>query len=279
MNSRDQALQHGFSILKEIKSGKIDTEVLLRHVLNISAEQLFLELNKNISKQNFENFTKLIHRRKNNEPLAYLIGHKEFYKLDFLVNKNTLIPRPETELLIDKTIEYLQKNKNIKTLIDIGTGSGCIAITIAKYFPKLKVIAIDISDQALFIAQKNIIKHQVQTQVKLIKSNLLKNIHQKIIQNPFIITANLPYVENTYNISEEVKHEPSSALFAGKNGLDDYLKLFPQIKDIKCAAFFLETGPFQIKKLLKHIKNIFPKSITKISNDLNNLERCVSVEL
>lgn len=235
-------------------------------------------------------------------PWAYITGHKEFFGLDFLVNHHTLIPRPDTELMVEEAINEISKSKfpisnqiqnsNSKNiiLIDVGTGTGCIPIAIGKTLKdfNMKIVATDISKKALKVAHKNTKKHGVK--INFIHSNLLKN--NKILQyinveypHHLIITANLPYgwsawKNNSSAGTKSLKFEPQNALFTGKNGLELYEKLLKQIKDIKhpLTALF-EFDPRQTTLLVNLIHDILPDAIIEIKNDLAGRDRLVIIRL
>jgi len=231
-------------------------------------------------------------RRIKREPIAYITGHKEFYGLDFKINRNVLIPRPETEALPELVISNLKsairKNKKI-VIADIGTGSGNIIISIAKWLKKSKLpianyrlLASDISPKALRLARQNAKKHKVDKKIKFLQGDLLKPfIKNKIfkIQNSkfkILIIANLPYLSKKIYDSAPIdikKYEPKSALYSHKEGLAHYEKLFKQIKTIipyytLHATCYIEMSPEQKNKLAELIKNYFPQSKTIFHKDL-----------
>lgn len=211
------ALLYGTSKLKHIsKTHKLDTELILAFVLKKSKEFLFAKPEHKLSQTQINHFKRLILGRENHKPIAYIIGHKEFFGLDFFVNQKVLIPRPETEVLVEKTFKFIDKLYAIRhmplAILDLGTGSGCIAVAIAKNIKcPAKIFASDISKDALRIAKKNAMHHRVI--IKFIQSDLLKNITEK----PDIITANLPYITPALyrNLEPEItKFEPKRALLA-----------------------------------------------------------------
>jgi len=247
----------------------------------------------------------LIKRRVNNEPYAYLNGKKEFYGLNFFVNKNTLIPRPETELMVDNAINILNNKETYKNtaLIDMGTGSGCIIIALAdyiyhkspiKYFTKIKkMYAIDISLPALAIAKKNATLHKLNTKIKFLKGNLLEPIidHVRYL-NPLknsnlhlIITANLPYLTySQFKKAPSIQSEPKIALLAGQDGLKYYKKLFKQIKFLRRInknlrlSLLCEIDSGQLKKIKTIIKKKIPQINLQIKKDLRGLDRLIIIE-
>lgn len=189
--------------------------------------------------------------------VAAITGHKEFFGLDFYVNKDILIPRPETELLVENAIAEIKKIQNKIILIDIGTGSGCIPIAILKSIAPTDITAyaIDISKSALRVAKKNAIKHGVK--INFIHSDLLKSLPNPDPSHHLIITANLPYLtQEQFNSEPSIKKEPKIALIAdNKNGLSIYEKLLQQTRQLKNpATIFLEIDPAQAGKMPGLIK-------------------------
>ncbi|NCN07341.1 peptide chain release factor N(5)-glutamine methyltransferase [Candidatus Falkowbacteria bacterium] len=269
----------GANKLKQAKipSAVLDAEVLMMYVLNKSKEYIITNPDKKITKGQAKKYQSSITRRQKFEPLAYLVGQKEFYGLDFIVNKNVLIPRPETELLIDEFIKTIG-NKNI-TVADIGTGSGAIAITLKKNLPQLNVMATDISLSAIKLSQTNARLNKVN--IKFIKNDLIKNITDKID----IIITNLPYVptgekklKNIY--TAPLKYEPAQALYGGKYGLDVYEKLFIQINNLnyKPQWLFCEIGSTYVKKTLALTKSYFPQAKITIKKDLCGKDRLLVIK-
>lgn len=252
----------------------LDLDLLLAAAFKKTREFLYIHPEQKISARQFNNFKKLLARRKRGEPLAYLLGHKEFYGLDFKVNKNTLIPRPETEIMVAEIL----KNKNIKTIADIGTGSGCIAIALAKNNPNLKVYATDISAQALPVAKTNAKKHRVKIIFK--KGNLLDPIKNIKLD---AVAANLPYgwkswKNNTSAETKGLKFEPSIALFTDKNGLQLYEELLKQLRGGHYKIIFLEIDPRQTKLITPLIKKYLPTAKVEIKKDLGCRDRLVIIK-
>ncbi|OGF27519.1 hypothetical protein A2303_01495 [Candidatus Falkowbacteria bacterium RIFOXYB2_FULL_47_14] len=240
----------------------------------------------------------LIKKRLSGLPVAYLIGHKSFYGLDFIVNKNTLVPRPETEMMVDLTTRYSQlitRNEQM-LMVDVGTGSGCIIISLAKQilsrFPTPDFIATDISPEALAVARKNAKQHGVNKQIKFLRGNLLlpvlsdKNFQSKIKnQKPkIIITANLPYLTPTQiKNSPSIKHEPKIALSAGPDGLKYYRQLFMQIRQMLNVKYqmsiFCEIDPSQSAKIKQLAKRELPKHKFEIKKDLAGYDRLAVIKI
>lgn len=258
MNTQ-QALLRAVTTLQNSESTSVhlDAEVLLSFVTGKPKGYLLAYPEKKLTNAQQKKFGTLITKRKRGTPIAYLTGQQEFYKLNFFVTKDTLIPRPETETLIEHTIkqsrELINQQDKKKTIIiaDIGTGSGCIAVTLAKYLPQTKVVATDVSTKALTIAKKNARQHEVFNKVMFVQGDLLqpwlRKKGQKSPPKPDIIVANLPYL--TKNELHNVPYEPQEALYGGKMGLELIEKLLFQSATItpNTFAILLEIGPGQIE--------------------------------
>lgn len=207
-----------------VDSPRLSAQVLLAHVLNLSRLNMLLESRSIVPEGAIAAFESLAMRRLQGEPVAYLIGCKEFYGLDFEVNPGVLIPRPETELMVDHLLDRVERDAAFRVL-DLGTGSGALAVTCAAMFPHCRVTAADISEKALATARCNARKHGVSDRVAFVRADLVQGIDVGEID---IILANLPYVpeDSRQAMSREVlRHEPRLALFAGHDGLDVYRRL------------------------------------------------------
>lgn len=277
-----EALHWGYQNLqKKSTSANLDTEVLLSFIIKKPKEFLYTHPEKKITAGQFKKFNQNIRRRAQNWPLAYLTGHKEFFGLDFLVDKNVLIPRPETELMAEEAIKTIKTSEQKNILIDVGTGSGCLPIAIGKnIFSYLKILAVDISSPALKIAHRNTQKHKIK--IQFLKSNLLQKFLSSAILNsklPLIITANLPYLTSKQMKEKTIQKEPRQALFGGQDGLYYYQQLLEQIKKINPsqAIIFLEIDPAQNKKIQSLIKKILPGTPVEIKKDLAGKERVVKI--
>ena len=284
-------LKTKISQYKTINIVIMDLERLLSSVLKVNREYLITHSDKKINKEKITKFNKLLKKYLENQPLAYIVSRQEFYGIDFYVDKNVLIPRKETELIIDKILEEEEENKikNKKTkIIDIGTGSGCIIISLAKLLKNTnrKFIASDISHQAIKIAKKNAKKNKVISKIKFIQGNLLEPFKNKIKNNDkIIIIANLPYLKKTQiENSPSIKKEPLLALDGGKNGLELYKKLLEEIKIIKeklkkiNIKIFLEIDPSQTKKIQKIIKKKLQNIKIEIIKDLSQKDRLIIIK-
>lgn len=226
-----QALQQASSALAESSpSAILDAQILLTHVLQCNSAHLAAWPEKNLSEQQSSQFLKLVQQRAQGLPVAHLTGYREFWSLDFAVDNSTLIPRPETETLIEFILEKFGENnpayRNNLKVLDMGTGTGAIAITLGKEKPDWKIIACDIFEQALNLARQNSKQHQT-SNVSFIQSDWFNDIHQYDFD---IIVSNPPYIANDdkHLTQGDVRFEPQSALTSGETGMDDIEQLCSQ---------------------------------------------------
>lgn len=287
----NQALKKAIAKLgkKNLKNPHFDAEILLSYILKKEREFLLTHPEKKLTKLQLEKFNNLITRRTKGEPVAYLVGYKYFCGNRFIVNKNVLVPRPETEMMVDSIINCELPITN-SIIIDIGTGSGCIIISLAKFIKnKCQFIGTDVSKKALSVAKKNAKLNKVDNKIKFIQGNLFEPIlkNKKLYQNKnLIITANLPYGWSEWknNCSMDtigLKFEPQIALFTKENGLKLYRELFEQIKqiqnEIKSITLLCEIDPRQTKLIAKLIKKELPKTKFEIKKDLAELDRLIII--
>ncbi len=260
--------------LKNIKSFKLDSELLLAKTLSVTREEILLNLNRKINQLDLNNFNYYINLRKNNIPVAYIINFKSFWKYKFFVNKNVLIPRPETELMIEKVLETLSVSSN-KKILDIGTGSGCIAISLIKERPDCRITAIDKSKKAIKVAEKNAEMHQVGKKVNFLNIDV-----DKFFSNKYdLVISNPPYIKNSelLSLDKDVKlNEPKLALSGGSSGLEIFFKIINKCKILlkNNGKLFLEIGHKQGKELNKYL-NLNGFNQTKIYKDLSGKDRCL----
>lgn len=240
-----------------ISTARLDAELILAHTLRVSRTHLHAHPELSLTDRQEDIANARIALRLDRVPVAYIIGHKEFYGYRFTVNSATLIPRPESESLIDLLKQVVPRNTSLlpeeaKRLVDVGTGSGALGITAALLYPdELSVTLIDISRQALAVAEKNSVQHHVKATV--LQSNLLDAY-------PFttdIIIANLPYVNPEWERSPETDHEPASALFAQDNGLALIKKLIQQTRTqlAQGGSLILEADPEQHESIVSEAKD------------------------
>lgn len=254
-----------------------EAEVLLRHVLGITRVQLYLEPGRELSHDEREKLRDILKRRLNHEPTAYITGHREFYGLDFAVDSNVLIPRPETELLVEKALG-LAKYVPGYTIADIGTGCGAIAITLALHLPEARVIATDISAAALNSARRNCHTHGATERVTLLEGDLLSPLPEPVD----MIVANLPYVrEGELSQVNTAGFEPSLALYGGTDGLAQIRRLCGQVgsKLRPGGSLLLEIGKGQSQDVIGFLGTLFPAARVELFPDLNGIDRVVSLTM
>ncbi len=270
-----EIIKFGSNLLKEkkISSHILDSEILLSKILNKTRENILINLDQKINTKNILAYKEYLQRRSNNEPIAYILGEKEFWSKKFYVNKGTLIPRSETELLVDKILK-IYKHKKI-SILDIGTGSGCIIISLLINLKDSYGIGIDISKNAILTAKKNALKHKLTKRVKFLNKSF-NNIFSKKFD---LIVSNPPYIDSKdiKNLSDDIKrHEPRIALDGGNDGLDLIKKVIYKSKHIlkKNGMLAIEIGKGQIKKVSKIlINNNF--RVKHVIKDYKNNVRCV----
>jgi release factor glutamine methyltransferase len=228
---------------KDITSARLDAELLMSHVTGHDRPWVLAHDDDFLTDTQSKAFKDLVQRRAGREPLVHLTGGREFYGLDMLVTPDVLTPRVETEQMVDWAIKYAPKNSD---LIDIGTGSGAIAIAIAKHRPDLTVSATDVSSRELQVATQNATRHN--TKIELIESDLWSNISGKYQT----VVANLPYLNSDADLMPEVQREPAVALFGGPDGLDLYRKFFHDLPGHLSSRgyVFVESDPWQHEALI-----------------------------
>jgi release factor glutamine methyltransferase len=195
-------------------SARLDAEVLLAHALGLRRLDLYLKFDRQLSEPEVASYRKLVARRAKGEPVAYLVGHKEFMGLDFVVTPAVLVPNPDTEVLVQRAVELARAAGRPLRVADVGTGSGCIAIAIAHYAPNVDLAASDVSPEALEVARRNVEAHRMGGRVQLICGDLM---------GPFagsfdLVCANLPYIAVASSLAPEVVAQPARALHADADG-------------------------------------------------------------
>jgi len=263
-----------YLIKNSIKSANLDSEILLSSILKKSREDLIINSNFKIGKNQIHSFNKFVERRKKGEPIAYILKKKDFWKSSFYVDRNVLIPRPDTEVLIEEILCNYDKNQKLSVL-DIGTGSGCIILSILQERPNFKGVGIDVSINALNVAKYNAKIHQLENRIKFYKSsvdNFFKGKYDLIISNPpYINKFCLKYLERDVSF-----YEPCLALEGGIEGLTVLEKVIKRSsKLLKIGGkLVLEIGfdqKLKVKELLKKEKYF----VKKIIKDYGNRDRCV----
>ena len=272
----EQVLTNSSKILKNafIVSSQLDCEVLLSNVLKISREKMLVDLNKEINHQDFINFNKLINRRKKNEPVAYIVGYKEFWNKKFIVNSDVLIPRPDTEILVEEVIKSIQINSSLN-ILDIGTGTGCVLLSVLNERKKCYGIGLDISKKAINIAKHNAKIQQMKNRIKFINSSIDKfyvGKYDLIISNP-------PYIKSgdIKNLDKDVGfYEPKIALDGGCDGYSKIREVIYKSSVLikKKGKLFLEIGYNQKNEVIR-ILNCNKFYINKVVKDLGKKNRCI----
>lgn len=267
-----------------IENARLNAELLMGHVLKLDRVQLYLNFEKPLQPVEVEELRALLKRRAKKEPLQYILGETEFFSLKFKVNQHTLIPRPETEILVNSVLEICKKDlfsKEKINILDIGTGSGNIAIALAKNSKKIFVTAIDINENALKVARENASMNDVSEQITFLKQNIFENIPNEFTRFD-IIVSNPPYITNEAfeSLPDEIKQfEPKIALTDESDGLKFYQKildLLPGILKKSGKAAFELSGvhPEKIVKLFTEKNYNF-----ELIKDLNKIDRVVLINI
>ena len=264
---------------------QLDAEVLLAHALDKNRAWLYTHPEKIPTPGQLNKFYNLLSRRECREPVAYLTGHKEFFGLDFCVNQHVLIPRPETELLIETAIQIVSQQANPVarqpniTIADVGTGSGCIAIALVKTMANVRVFTVDISSQALAVAQQNATHHQVADKIVFLQGDLL----QPLAHSFDLVVSNPPYVSRAElrTAPPEVhQYEPGLALDGGQDGLNLVRQLLAQAREkLKPGGSLLvEIGATQGLAVTNLAKKHFRQADVEIKRDLAGLDRLLVIK-
>ncbi len=270
------AISFGSRILKEnnINNHILDSELLLAYSLNLTREKLLINLNTNLSKKAYNKYKDFLIRRKNKEPIAYILKKKEFWKHEFFVNSNVLIPRPETEIIVEEILKKISFDTS-KKILDVGTGCGCIIISIIKNRPLCKATAIDISKKALLIAKYNAKMHHLQNKISFVNIDIDKFQHN----NYDFILSNPPYINiiNYKRLEDNVKlYEPKVALEAGIDGLSEIKKLIIKSKKLlkNKGKLIFEIGENQEQKI-KLLLNKYGFHVNKLIKDYRSNPRVI----
>ena len=272
----------------KIADASAEAEVLLGHVMGMSKTGLYTEPERRLTSAETECLRHHVRRRLDREPAAYILGHCEFYGIDFYVDSHTLIPRPETELLVERAVElagHICGRGEQITIADIGTGCGAIAVSLALALPQARIYATDISPLALKVAEVNCRRHGVTGQVELRQGNLLEPLPRGVD----LIVANLPYVKDCefVDLSPEIReYEPAIALVGGEDGLDKIREMLEQMRgkgdvhlDRWPAYILLEIGQGQAEMVTSLLNEYFPQASIELIPDLGGIERVAKVRL
>ncbi len=260
--------------INNIKNFNLESELILSKVLNKSREQILINFRNFVNKNHINKFNKYLIRRIKKEPMAYILGFKYFWKYKFLVNNSVLIPRPDTEVVIEESLKLLKINKS-KKILDIGTGSGCIVISLLNERPKCKATALDLSRKAIKIAKTNAKLHHLENKIEFINMDIDKyssNKYDLILSNP-------PYVKdiNLNRLDDDIKfHEPKLALSGGLDGFSEIKKVIKKSRKLlkNNGTLIIEIGNEQKRKSIILLKeNGF--YINKVRKDYSGKDRCI----
>ena len=265
-----------------ITTARLDAQVILAHVLGVERSWLFAHYEQVLSPEEADRYTELVVRRTAHEPVAYLVNRREFYGIDLYVDCRVLIPRPETEMLVDQVLtEATIREPQQLVVVDVGAGSGAISIAVAANAPNTRLYALDVSADALEVARRNVETHELAERIRLIHSDLLKRLPERAD----IVVANLPYVtRHDYRTLEpDVReYEPRLALEAGAQGLDVIARLLPQLPK-HCNAgclVVLEIGYNQGDAVLRLVEKKLPQATQlELQRDYQGHDRIVSFQL
>lgn len=263
---------------------KLDASLLLAHVLGIPRVRLVLEQEREITPSQAAEFEKYVTRREKSEPIAYITGKKEFWSLDFIVTRDTLIPRPDSETLVEAALkraeniaQALEATQSLTDIgiLDIGTGTGCLLIAILKSFPQAHGVGVDISEPALRVARMNSENHGTGKRVQFIKSNWCDEVNGTFD----LIISNPPYIaqgDAAHLMKDVAAYEPASALFSGEDGMDSYREIS------RCLQAKLNPGGYALLEVgqgqAEHVARMLEEqgfAIDEIRNDLSGIPRCV----
>ncbi len=272
---------------KGVESARLDAELLLAHILGMSRLDLYVSWDRPVEEAEKNKYRELLKRRAEFEPVAYILGRKEFFSLEFKVTPEVLTPRPETELLVERILEIAEKDgegagegedrSEPLRIADVGTGSGAIAVALAVHLPEARIVATDISSGALEVAMENARTHGVAERIKPLNISLLEGL-----EGPFDwIASNPPYIPESDRDSlppDVVRHEPHEALFSGEDGLEAIRALIPQAADrLRPGGWLvLEIGAGQSEEVLRLLEENGNYEPGEVKRDYRGIERIVS---
>ena len=276
LNSRTILSQHGIS------DSRLEADLLVCHAAGLSRLELLLEPERRLSAEQVARLRRFLSRRLTREPIPYIVGASEFYGIELHVDPRVLIPRPETELLVERAIDVANRLKaggiERPVIADIGTGSGCIAIALAMNLPQAQMYAVDISADALEVARTNCKRYSLSKRVSLLHGDLMEPLPEPA----HIVTANLPYVEASElpRLAKEISFEPRKALDGGQDGLASIRRLLAQMptKAFPESTVLLEVGFGQAPSVAELARALYPESLIREYKDLSGIERVLSVE-
>ncbi len=266
-------------VTMEYHEARLQAELLLAHALETTRANALARLNEPLAPDVAARYAANVARRARREPLAYIVGHQEFYGLDFVVDRRVLIPRHETETLVQIALERA-KAKLTPVIVDVGTGSGALALTLAHHLPRARVIATDISRDALDVTRLNARRLNLEPRVEFVESDLLERVGA-----PFdLLVANLPYIPSARfgELPREISvFEPRRALDGGEDGLDVFCRLLAQLQShaARGASALLEISEEQGDAALELARQQLPKAMAALRQDLEGLDRVIEIQL
>jgi release factor glutamine methyltransferase len=264
-----------------IPDARLEAELLLTNVLSVPRHRIYAFQEQELTPKETELLASLLERRLTREPLAYILGHKEMYGVDLAIGPGVMVPRPETELLVERCLflGMVRMEEGDLVIAEPGTGSGGISINLAMHLPVARVYATDLSTEALKIAEINVRMHNVQDRVTLLHGDLLDPVTEPVD----LVVANLPYIpsDRIATLQPEVQREPREALDGGPDGLDVIRRLLRQSRDkLKgTGVMVLEIDPEQVQSLTDEALAIFPGATITVEKDLGRLDRMFVLEL
>ena len=271
-----QIIEYGSKVLsfESIKTSRLDSELILSKILNKKRDQILINLKNRLNQNQIDKYEFYLSRRKKKEPMAYILGFKHFWKYKFFINNQVLIPRPDTECIIEESLKVLPINHS-KNILDIGTGSGCIIISVLNERAKCSATALDISKEALKVAKTNAKIHQVSNKIKFININIDKYTSNKYD----LILSNPPYIKNIFvnRLDDDVKlYEPKLALYGGIDGYREIKKVVEKSSKLlkNNGKLIIEIGDKQRNQTVQLLKE---KGfyVNKIRKDLSGKDRCL----
>jgi release factor glutamine methyltransferase len=270
-------------------SARLDAEILLAHAKNCPRIQLYTSFNEEPTEAERATFREMVKRRAEGAPVAYLVGRKEFYSIDFIVNADCLIPRPETEHLVVAALDWVRNREKLKptsagplTVVDVCTGSGCVAISLAKHLPNITMVASDLSHSALKVATANLEKHQLADRISMFEGDLLDALPANL-QSIDLVVSNPPYISESElaGLAKDVRDfEPKIALVSEDAGLATSVRLLEQAESRLASdgAIMLESSPMVIPRLETWIQTRPGWSMKPTLKDLSGHRRIVIAE-
>ena len=258
----------------------IEAQALLRSALGIDQATFYACPDYELSDEDAEAFERMVERRIEGEPLSYITGHREFYGLDFVVTPDVLVPRQETEFLVEAVLEYARnRGDHALTVADIGTGSGCIAIALASHLPKAAVYATDVSREALSVADENVRRHGLEERIHLRHGHLFQALDGPVD----VLASNPPYLstDEATDLPPDVQHEPSVALDGGADGMDVLRRLMAGARQYlnRRGLLAFEIDPRRLKAVERLARRAFPDDEISVVRDHADLDRVVTVTI